>query len=64
MQEKKLIILKDKKYSSLNIPIIVFEKSKRIKFLVEMIFNWYESAKLIITRELTKIHEEVIYVDI
>ena len=53
-----------KKYSSLNIPIIVFEKSKRIKFLVELIFNWYESAKLIITRELTKIHEEVIYVDI
>ena len=53
-----------KRYSSLNIPIIVFEKSKRIKFLVELIFNWYESAKLIITRELTKIHEEVIYVDI
>ena len=29
-----------------------------------MIFNWYADAKLIITRELTKIHEEVIYVDI
>ena len=26
--------------------------------------NWFEDANLIITRELTKIHEEVIYVDI
>ena len=53
-----------KKHSSLNIPIIVFEKSSRVKFLVKTIFNWYENAKVIITRELTKIHEEVIYVDI
>ena len=53
-----------KKYSSLNVPIIVFEKSNRIKFLVKIVFDWYADAKLIITRELTKIHEEVIYVDI
>ena len=43
-----------KKYSSLNIPIIVFEKSSRIKFLVKIVFDWYENAKVIITRELTK----------
>ena len=53
-----------KKYSDLKAPLIIFEKSKRIKFLIEIVFNWFEEANFIITRELTKIHEEVIYVDI
>ena len=45
-------------------PLIIFEKSIRIKFLINIVFNWFEDANFIITRELTKIHEEVIYVDI
>ncbi|RPH03819.1 MAG: 16S rRNA (cytidine(1402)-2'-O)-methyltransferase [Alphaproteobacteria bacterium TMED93] len=53
-----------KKYSDLKAPLIIFEKSKRIKFLIEIVFNWFEEANFIITRELTKMHEEVIYVDI
>ena len=53
-----------KKYSYLNVPLIIFEKSTRIKFLISVVFNWFEDANFIITRELTKIHEEVIYVDI
>ena len=53
-----------KKYSNLNVPLIIFEKSTRIKFLISVVFNWFEDANFIITRELTKIHEEVIYVDI
>ncbi len=53
-----------KKYSNLNVPLIIFEKSIRIKFLINIVFNWFEDANFIITRELTKIHEEVIYVDI
>ena len=53
-----------KKYSDLKAPLIIFEKSKRIKFLIETVFNWFEEANFIITRELTKMHEEVIYVDI
>ena len=53
-----------KKYSNLNVPLIIFEKSIRIKFLINVVFNWFEDANLIITRELTKVHEEVIYVDI
>ena len=53
-----------KKYSNLNVPLIIFEKSIRIKFLINVVFNWFEDANFIITRELTKIHEEVIYVDI
>ena len=32
--------------------------------MIKVVFNWFEEANLIITRELTKIHEEVIYVDI
>ena len=53
-----------KKYSDLTAPLIIFEKSIRIKFLINVVFNWFEDANFIITRELTKIHEEVIYVDI
>ena len=53
-----------KKYSNLNVPLIIFEKSTMIKFLISVVFNWFEDANFIITRELTKIHEEVIYVDI
>ena len=53
-----------KKYSDLKAPLIIFEKSKRIKFLIETVFNWFEEANFVITRELTKMHEEVIYVDI
>ena len=53
-----------KKYSDLNVPLIIFEKSSRIKFLINVVFSWFEDANLIITRELTKMHEEVIYVDI
>ena len=51
-------------YKNLNVPLIIFEKTNRIKFLIKTVFNFFGNAELIITRELTKIHEEVINVDI
>ena len=53
-----------KECSNLKASLILFEKSNRIKFLIKTVFDWFEEARLIITRELTKLHEEVIYVDI
>ena len=52
------------KYSSLKTTLIIFESANRIKTLIENIFYHFKYANLIITRELTKLHEEVIYIDI
>ncbi|MEC8100258.1 MAG: 16S rRNA (cytidine(1402)-2'-O)-methyltransferase [Pseudomonadota bacterium] len=53
-----------KEYSGLKTTLIIFESSIRLKYLIKSVFQDYKKAKLFITRELTKIHEEVIYVDI
>ena len=65
MRKKKNEYIKRlKSYSNLDVPLIIFENSNRVKFLIKTVFNYFRDAKLIITRELTKIHEEVINVDI
>lgn len=52
------------KYSLLKTTLIVFVASPRIKLLIKDVFNEYLNTKMIIIKELTKIHEEVIRIDI
>tara|TARA_Y100001968_G_C19380111_1_gene729837 strand:+ start:486 stop:1367 length:882 start_codon:yes stop_codon:yes gene_type:complete len=52
------------KYSDLKVTLIIFETTKRLKYLISNIFIEYKKAKIMVTRELTKVHEEVIHVDI
>ena len=52
------------KYSLLKTTLVVFEASPRIKLLIKDVFNEYLNTKMIIIKELTKIHEEVIRIDI
>ena len=52
------------KYSLLKTTLILFEASTRIKLLIKDVFNKYQNTKMIIIKELTKIHEEVIRIDI
>ncbi len=53
-----------KEYSSLKTTLIIFESASRLKLLIKYIFSHYKKAKIIIARELTKLHEQVINVDI
>tara|TARA_S200000501_G_C20830384_1_gene746945 strand:- start:973 stop:1845 length:873 start_codon:yes stop_codon:yes gene_type:complete len=52
-----------REYSSLKATLIIFEKSNRLKFLIETVKEHFNNSDIIITKELTKIHEEVIFVD-
>ena len=52
------------KYSLLKTTLIVFVASPRIKLFIKDVFNEYLNTKMIIIKELTKIHEEVIRIDI
>ncbi len=53
-----------KKYSSIKTTLVIFETARRLKFLIKNVFSYYKNAKITIARELTKFHEEVIYIDI
>ena len=52
------------KYSLLKTTLVVFVASPRIKLFIKDVFNEYLNTKMIIIKELTKIHEEVIRIDI
>ena len=52
------------KYSLLKTTLVVFVASPRIKLLIKDVFKEYLNTKMIIIKELTKIHEEVIRIDI
>ena len=43
-----------RRYSDIKVPLIIFEKTKRIKFLIKVVFDWFEEANLIITKNLLK----------
>ena len=52
------------KYSLLKTTLVIFEAASRVQSLIKDIFFHFKKAKLIIVRELTKVHEEVIHIDI
>lgn len=52
-----------KRFSNLNTSLILYEKANRINFFLKILKDNFLSFKLVIVRELTKIHEEVIYID-
>ena len=52
-----------KKFSNLNISLIFYEKPKRLSFFLKTLKDVFLSFKLVIVRELTKKHEEIIFID-
>ena len=52
------------KFNTVNCTVIIYETAKRIKKTLLEIKNIYPSFNVVIARELTKIHEEVISGDI
>ena len=50
-------------YSSLKSTIIIYEKATRINFLLNTLSSNFSTFKLVIVKELTKIYEEVIFID-
>ena len=44
--------------------MVIFEAASRVQSLIKDIFIHFKKAKLVIVRELTKVHEEVIHIDI
>lgn len=47
--------------SQINYPIIIFESPKRVLNTLECLKEVYDNCNIIIARELSKIHEEILY---
>ncbi len=61
LSDKKDII---KKYFSLGIPVVFYETPKRLLNTVKLMRSILNEATVLVFKELTKIHEEIIYGDI
>lgn len=53
-----------KKYSSLELTMVILESVYRLKQCLSDIYEVYGNQKICIARELTKLHEEFIYTDL